>query len=118
MRIALGQPGLGDFEDITAGNEEVAADFAQYLVPATSVAPTATAQPASSSIVDSIVGLFTSKPVATALVNKVVFGQNTPVGVAPVIAPGTPGYIMGIPTSYVMIAGAAVAALVLMKKKR
>jgi hypothetical protein len=116
--------GLGDFEDITSNTDDVAAQFAQNMIPATSVAPTQAAPQAQPGFFDSILSALTSKPMVTAAANKFIFGQPTTVQYQST-NPYAPNYIapasntiLGIPTTYVLLGGAALLAMVMMKKGR
>jgi hypothetical protein len=128
LRIALQQPrrtGLGDFEDAWTGelieDNVVANLIAEGLDPAYSGMPQAAfAAPSSSpTFWDSIVSAFTAKPVVTAALNKYVFGSTSPIPTSTNIprAPVAGQWIAGVPNSYVAIGAAAVALLVMSKKR-
>lgn len=119
MRIALNQPrrrGLGDFEDVTSNVDDVAAQFAQDMIPAATVAPTAAAVASTTSLWDSIVSAVTAKPVVNAALNKYVFG-GSPTLPTGAVAPVSSQWVTGIPNTYLLL-GAGAAALLLLKPKR
>jgi hypothetical protein len=128
LRIALNQPrrnGLGDFENAWTGelieDNVVANLIAEGLDPAYSGMPVSSIAPAESpSIWESIVSAFTAKPVVTAAMNKYIFGSTAPIptGTTAPVYPVAGQWIAGIPNSYVLLGGAAVALLMLSKKSR
>jgi hypothetical protein len=128
LRIALKQPrrtGLGDFENAWTG-ETIEDNVIQNLIsegldPAYSGMPvTSVPQPDSPSLWGSLVSAFTSKPVVTAALNKYVFGSSAPIPTAtnvyrPPVVAGQ--WVAGVPNTYLAVGAAAVALLVLSKKR-
>jgi hypothetical protein len=129
LRIALNQPrrrGLGDFEDAWTGQtveDSVTANLiAEGLDPSYSGMPEsafAPSAPVSPSLWDNIVSAFTAKPVVNAALNKYMFGSSTPIPTATNVPrpPVSGQWIAGVPNSYVAIGAAAVALLVMSKKR-